>query len=181
MKKLKKIFIDSENLHLDMATKSSGSKSQFHTHCAKLYKTFLLWLEENQINKMTQQNIILPPQYDHQKLKEIFLGKRDHWTEFIFLPELHQRQKADCNSWLAICMRYKSSSDISSEVVKMQSDFQSIVSVKEKMFERLKMNGKALEAPELEKIPMHIGSVDSSKSTLQLLRNESKTLQNFAQ
>lgn len=181
MKKLKKVFSDSENLHLEMATKyTSGSKSQFHTHCAKIFKTFLLWLEENQINKMTQQNIILPPQYDHQKLKEIFRGNREHWTEFIFLPELHQRQKADCNSWLAICMRYKSGSDISIPA-KNHVDPQSSESVKEKMFERLKLNAKPLEAPELEKVSVHIGHVDSSKSTLQLLQNESKILQNFAQ
>lgn len=180
MKKLKKIFIDSENLHLELATKHSGSKSQFHTHCAKLFKTYLLWLEETNINKMTQQNIILPPQYDHQKLNEIFRGNRKHWTEFIFLPDLRQTQKADCNSWLAICMRYTSKSAVSS-LTKNHSDIQSIENVKENIFDRLKMNGKPLEAPEVVKVPVHIGPVDSSKSTLQLLRNESKILQNFAQ
>jgi ectopic P granules protein 5 len=181
MKKLKKIFSDSENLHLDMATKyTSGSKSQFHTHCAKIFKTYLLWLEETHINKMTQQNIILPPQYDHQKLKEIFRGNREHWTEFIFLPELRQTQKADCNSWLAICMRYISKSSLLSPK-KSHGESESIDNVKEKMIERIKMNGKPLEAPELVKISVHIGPVDSSKSTLQLLRNESRILQNFAQ
>ena len=181
MKKLKIIFSDSEKLHLEMATnRSNGSKSQFHTHCAKLFKTFLLWLEETHINKMTQQNIILPPQYDHQKLKEIFRENREHWTEFVFLPELHQAQKADCNSWLAISMRYVSSSMVQSPT-KNQNDSNTMENVKESMFARLKMNGKPLDAPELEKISVHIGSVDSSKSTLQLLRNESKTLQNFAQ
>lgn len=181
MKKLKKIFIDSENLHVEMATKfTSGSKSQFHTHCAKIFKTYLLWLEENQLNKMTQQHIILPPQYDHPKLKQIFCGNREHWTEFIFLPELRQTQKADCNSWLAICMRYKSSSSasISSSA---NIDMTSNESVKEKMFERLKLNGTPLSPPELVKEPIHIGPVDTSKSTLQLLRNESKILQKFAQ
>lgn len=181
MKKLKKIFIDSENLHNEMATKfTSGSKSQFHTHCVKIFKTYLLWLEETQINKMTQQHIILPPQYDHPRLKQIFCGNRDHWTEFIFLPELRQTQKADCNSWLAICMRYSSSLTVSSPS-RSNEDVDCIDTVKEKMFERLKMNGKPLDPPEFIKVPVHMGLVDSSKSTLQLLRNESRTLQNFAQ
>lgn len=181
MKKLKKIFIDSENLHLDMAMKfTSGNKSQFHTHCAKIFKTYLLWLEENQLNRMTQQNIILPPQYDHPKLKLIFFGNREHWTEFIYIPDLMQTQKADCNSWLAICMRYTSSTSVS-VAPKNQVEENSIESVQQKMYERLKMNGTPLDPPELVKEPIHIGQIDLSKSTLQLLRNESKILQNFAQ
>lgn len=181
MKKLKKIFIDSENLHNEMATKfTSGSKSQFHTHCAKIFKTFLLWLEETQINKMTQQHIILPPQYDHPKLKQIFSGNRDHWTEFIYLPELHQSQKADCNSWLAICMRYTSNS-IVSRPNRINNDGDSTENTKKKMIERLKLHGNPLNPPELIKEPVHMGLVDSSNSTLQLLRNESKVLQKFAQ
>ena len=180
MKKLKKIFVDSDLLHSDLATKyTNGSKSQFHTHCAKLFKTYLLWLEENQINKMTQQNIILPPQYDHSRLKQIFCENRNHWTEFISLPDLRQTQKADCNSWLAICMRYTSNSSISTQSRNVQEN--SVEDVKEKMFARLKMNGKPLDTPELLKVPVHIGSVDSSKSTLQLLRVESNILQKFAQ
>lgn len=181
MKKLKKIFIDSEALHIEMATKfTSGTKSQFHTHCAKIFKTYLLWLEENQINKMTQQHIILPPQYDHSKMKQIFCGNRDHWTEFIFLPDLRQTQKADCNSWLAICMRYTSGSTVSTRLGS-NDDNDSVDSVKEKMFDRLKLNGKPLDPPKLVREPVHIGRVDSSKSTLQLLRNESRILQDFAQ
>lgn len=182
MKKLKKIFIDSENLHLDMATKfSTGSKSQFHTHCAKLFKTYLLWLEENQLNKMTQQNIILPPQYDHPRLRQIFFGNREHWTEFIYLPELNQAQTGDCNSWLAICMRYTSNSSSACIARNNNNELESIENVKEKMYRRLKMNGKPLDPPELIKEPVHIGSIDLSKSTLQLLRNESRILQKFAQ
>jgi ectopic P granules protein 5 len=178
MKKLKKIFTDSETLHMEFSTNhSNGSKSQFHTHCAKIFKTFLLWLEETRINQMTQQNIILPPQYDHQKLKEIFRGNRDHWTEFVYLPELNQAQKADCNSWLAISMRFVSNSVAASSVRSHDNE----KNVTEKMFVRLGMNGKPMPAPEVEKVSVHIGAVDSSKSTLQLLRNESKTLQDFAQ
>lgn len=181
MKKLKKIFIDSETLHVELATKlTTGTKSQFHTQCAKLFKTYLLWLEENQINKMSQRHIVLPPQYEHQRLMQIFSCNRDHWTEFIFLPDLQQAQKADCNSWLAICMRYSSSSSIA-QPLRYVDEPESAEAVKKKMFDRLKMNGKPLDPPELLKEPLHIGPVDSSKSTLQLLRKESKTLQKFAQ
>lgn len=181
MKKLKRIFIDSEALHSEKATKfTTGSNSQFHTHCAKLFKTFLLWLEETQLNKMTQQNIILPPQYDHARLKLIFSGNRSHWTEFIYLPELRQFQQADCNSWLAICMRYTSGAALIARSRSFDSP-SGIESVKEKMFHRFKMNAKPLDPPELVKHPVHIGAIDSSKATLQLLRSESKVLQRFAQ
>ncbi|CRK89101.1 CLUMA_CG002515, isoform A, partial [Clunio marinus] len=181
MKKLKKIFSDSENLHIEQATKfTQGLKSQFHTTCAKLFKTFLLWLEETQLNKMTQQRIILPPQYDHPRLKEIFQGNRDHWTEFIFLPDLKQTQKADCNSWLAVCARYTSQSSSSFTAKTDDEDEMKIDQVKEKLFTRLKMIGRPLDPPELVKENVHMGRVDSSKSTLQLLRNESRILQNFA-
>lgn len=183
MKKLKKTFNETELHHSKMATEiTSGLKSQFHTNCAKLFKTFILWLEENQLNKMTQQNIILPPQYDHQKLRLIFHGTRTHWTEYIYLPELKAAQKADSNSWLAICMRYTPEVSKYTKKARQRSinDDESVENIKDKIVKRLKLCEKPLDPPELVKELIHIGSVDLSKSTFQLLKNESKILRNFA-
>lgn len=186
MKKLKKTFGEGESYHQKMSTEmTKGSKSQFHSNCAKIFKTFILWLEENQLNKMTQQNIILPPQYDHGKLRQIFHGARAHWTEFIYLPELRSAQKADCNSWLAICLRYTPDLSKYAEKARQNSldngDEESFERIKNKIYERLKMSGKPLDAPEMVREPIHIGYIDLSKSTIQLLKNESKILQKFAQ
>lgn len=180
-----KIYLgEAENYHSKMATEiTSGSRSHFHTNCAKIFKTYLLWLEENQLNKMTQQNIILPPQYDHAKLRHIFHGTRSHWTEYIYLPDLRSSQKADCNSWLAICFRYTPDlSKYSEKMRQMEGDEEeSIEKIKTKIYERLQISGKPLDPPELIREQTHIGVIDLSKSTMQLLKNESKILQNFAQ
>lgn len=181
MKKLKIIFTDSKNLHKDLSTKfMNEAKSQFHSNCARIFETFLYWLEENQINKMTQEHIILPPQYDHPRLKLIFCGNRAHWTEFVNIPELRQSQKADSNSWSAICLRYSSSSETFSNQTE-QANVTSSEKVKMNIFARLKQNATPLPPPELIKEAIHIGQVDASKYTLKLLRSESKILQNFAQ
>lgn len=184
MKKLKKVFTEAESYHSKTATENaSGARSNFHSNCSKIFKTFLLWLEENQLNKMTQQNIILPPQYDHSKLRQIFQGSRVHWTEYIYLPELRHVQKADSNSWLAICMRYTPEiSKYTEKARQRETDEENTVeSIQLKILERIKLSGKPLDAPELVKEQIHIGSVDLSKSTYQLLKNESKILKNFAQ
>lgn len=180
MKKLKIIFTDSRNLHKEYSMKVDNiGKRQFHTNCAKIFETFLYWLEENQLNKMTQDHIILPPQYDHPRLKLIFGGNRDHWKEFVNFPELYQTQKADCNSWLAICLRYSSSP--SASFSEAASDLLSTDKMKKNIFARLKLNSTPLPPPTLVKEQIHIGQVDASKYTLKLLRSESKILQSFAQ
>lgn len=180
MKKLKVIFTDSRNLHKEFSMKADNSgKAQFHTNCAKMFETFLYWLEENQINKMTQDHIILPPQYDHPRLKLIFRGVRDHWKEFVNFPEILQAQKADCNSWLAICLRYSSTSSVS--FCETDNDLKSTEKIKQNIFARLSLDSTPLPPPELVKEQIHIGQVDSSKHTLKLLRSESKILQTFAQ
>jgi ectopic P granules protein 5 len=166
-----------------LSTEESGGKSHFHTNCAKIFKTYILWLEETQLNKMTQQNIILPPQYDHRKLRQIFHGSRDHWTEYIYLPDLRSKQKADCNSWLVISLRYTPDTSKYSEKAKerdREEEVENIEKIKKKIFNRLKLSGNPLLAPEVVRLQIHIGSVDLSTSTFQLLRNESKILQKFA-
>lgn len=182
MKKIKKSFQDADKYHHEMSLKTTkfrdGIKSRFHDHCSKIFKTFVLWLEENQINRMTQQNIILPPQYDHERIKEIFRGNRDHWTEFIFLIELRAKIKRDCDSWLTLCLRYLQTTPPKAKQVEEEN--KKSENIKRKIFDRLKVYGKPLEPPELIREPPYIGSIDLTKSTLQLLRNESKILQNFA-
>jgi hypothetical protein len=182
MKRIKKSFQDADNYHHEMSLKTTkfhdALKSRFHNHCSNIFKTFVLWLEENQINKMTQQNIILPPQYDHEKLKEIFRGNRDHWTEFIFLIDLRATIKKNCNNWLTLCLRYLPTTSPNSKQIEVEN--QKSENIKQKIFERLKVYEKPLEVPELIREPPFIGSIDLTRSTLQLLRNESKLLQNFA-
>lgn len=183
MKKLKIIFTDSRNIHKDNSMNAregdNMGKSQFHTNCAKLFETFLYWLEENQLNRMTQDHIILPPQYDHPRLKLIFQGNRDHWKEFADFPQLHKTQKADCNSWLAVCLRYSSTPSVS--ICENDEGLLSTDKVKQNIFARLKLNSTPLPPPTLIKEKIHIGQVDASKYTLKLLRSESKILQSFAQ
>lgn len=77
-------------------------------------------------------------------------------------------------------MRYAPASSMPTPL-RAPIDLESDETVKTKLFERLKLNGKPLDPPELIREPVHIGLVDASMSTLLLLRSESKILQNFAQ
>lgn len=181
MKKLKIIFTDSRKLHYDLSKRlMNEGKAQFHSACAKLFETFLYWLEENKLNKMTQERIILPPQYDHPRLKLIFSGNRNHWTEFVDMPELRNTQKSDSNAWSAVCLRFNSTSDALSKKKEIEN-LTSSEEIRKQLFARLKQNATPQPAPEFVKEAIHIGHVDASKYTLKLLRSESKVLQNFAQ
>ena len=60
-------------------------------------------------------------------------------------------------------------------------EVESIEKIKTKIYERLRISGTPLSPPEVIREQTHIGVIDLSKSTMQLLKNESKILQNFAQ
>ncbi|CAG9807355.1 unnamed protein product [Chironomus riparius] len=180
MKKLKRKLEESEKYHSDIATnESSGDTSQFHTNLSKIFKTFLLWLEENQLNSMMQKNIILPPLYEGQKLKLIFQGNRTHWTEYIDIMELRRVQKTNCDWWLKYCMRTNLA--ITSDDFNDVKECDSIQEIANKMCERLKSSGKLTKPPpEFVRKSLYMGKIDLSKDTLKLFRNETKLLRKCA-
>lgn len=181
MKRLKRKLEESEKYHNDIAiNETSGDKSQFHTNVSNIFRTFLLWLEENQLNSMMQKNIILPPLYEGQKLKLIFQGNKQHWTEFIDIMELRKAQKTNCDWWLKYCMRINSAItfDASNENQKCEN----IQEITKKICDRLKSSGKSVkQAPEFTRKPLFMGKIDLSKDTLKLFRNETKVLRKYAQ
>lgn len=180
MKKLKEALSGTDRFYNAISLKESDKfKTQFYSNCSKLFKTFLLWLEDNQLNKMTQQHIILPPQYDIDKLKTIFQGNREHWTSFMFLPEIRETQNHSMNSWLAIIFRYAPAKSVSLFGVD-DGTKDTTEKVKARVFERLKMYNTPQPPPDLFKKKPFIGQIDVSKSTLFLLRTESKILSSFA-
>lgn len=180
MKKLKRKFEESEMFHSDIATNENGDASQYHTNLSKIFKTFLLWLEENQLNSMMQKNIILPPLYESQKLKQIFQGNKAHWTEYINIQQLRNDQKKSCESWMKFCMRHGPQNvDLaSSEEQKVES--QEIIV--QRICNRLKQSEKTSQPPpELVRKAVYMGKIDLSKDTLRLFRDETKILKKSAQ
>lgn len=182
MKKLKRKLEESEKFHSDIATEeANGENSHFHTNLMKIFKTFLLWLEENQLNRMIQKNVILPPLYEGQRLKQICQGNKAHWTEFINIQELRNQQRDNCNWWLKYCMR--SSVPISLDTNADNGEEKTIEAIAEAICDRLKNARKSSRepTPDLIKKPVFLGKIDLTKDTLRLFRNEIKTLKKSAQ
>ncbi len=142
---------------------------------SRLFKTYLLWLEETQLNKFTQNNIILPPQYNVLKLKAIFVGNRAHWTEYLLIQEVRETQKHSINSWLAINYRTNLPKSWDSPTHSTTNE-----NPKARIFERLKQFPKPKSAPAVVRIKPIMGEIDTGKSTLFLLRSEYKVLESFA-
>lgn len=135
MKKLKRILIKAENYYKSESLKETDEIiSQIFSRRTKLFNTFILWLEETQINKMNCGNIDLPPQYDVQRLKIIFQGNSDHWTELLHLPTIRKTQKWNATKWLTQCFRNSSSN------YNFNNSIRPIVVVepKQRIFNRLK-------------------------------------------
>lgn len=40
----------------------------------RIMKTYALWLEDTTMNKMSKEQLNYPPQYNNEKLREIFNG-----------------------------------------------------------------------------------------------------------
>jgi hypothetical protein len=181
MKKLKRKLEESEKYHNDIATnETSGDKSQFHTNLSKIFKTFLLWLEENQLNVMMQKNIILPPLYEGQKLKLIFQGNRTHWTEYIDIMELRKAQKTNCDWWLKFCLRANAA--VVLDTTNESQEGGNVQEITKKICDRLKSSGKATKPPpEFIRSSTYMGKIDLSRDTFKLFRNETKILKKYAQ
>lgn len=135
MKKLKKHLMKAEDYYKTESLKETDEViSQIFTKRTKLFNSFILWLEETRINKMSTGNIDLPPQYDIQRLKIIFQGNSDHWTELLHLPTIRKTQKSDATKWLAHCFR-NSSSNYNFINTKRQIV---VIEPKQRIFNRLK-------------------------------------------
>lgn len=180
MKKLKGKFQDAEVYHTEMV-KMQDEKVQFHINCAKVFKTFSLWLDESQLTKLMQQNhAILPPQYDSAKLQQIFQGNWSHWTEYINLQEQRSSQKINCDNWMKISMGNMTLSNQSS-LRPQENDDDDIETISNRIFERLKQTEKVvIPAPEFIRKPLLMGRIDLSKNTLQLFKNELKAIKNYS-
>lgn len=176
MKKLKKSLIEAETYYnTESLMEIDDAKIQFLSSCSRLIKTFLLWLEETQLNKMSQQNIVLPPQFDLQKLALIFHGNKSHWTEYLCLKDIRETQKHCINSWLAAIFRYLPFRKDANPSISDANE-----NVKERIFERLKLYDLPKPPPQLVKEKVLMGSVDESKLTLYLLQTEYKILETYA-
>lgn len=176
MKKLKKSLIEAETYYnSESLNEIDEVKTQFLSSCSKLFKTFLLWLEETQLNKMSHQNIVLPPQFDLQKLSLIFRGNNNHWTEYLCLKDIREAQNHCRNSWLTAIFRYKPYKKEDHQIIIDANE-----NIKERIFKRLKLYSLPKAPPHLLKIKKFMDSVDESKSTLYLLQTEYKILETYA-
>lgn len=102
MKKIKSKISSAEKHYQDEADKATSDEGYkyFLLNCSRMMKTYLLWLEETNLNKIAKsQNIDLPPQYNPVKLADIFSDDGQHWTEFLHLPTLRETQRSFSDNW----------------------------------------------------------------------------------
>lgn len=109
MKKIKSKISSTEKHYQDEAEKVTGDEGYKHVllNCSRMMKTYLLWLEETNLNKFPKgQNIDLPPQYNPVKLANIFSDDGQHWTEFLHLPSIREKQREFADHWKRKSFRY---------------------------------------------------------------------------
>ncbi|XP_076447261.1 ectopic P granules protein 5 homolog [Babylonia areolata] len=59
------------------------SSKEFHNQLARLYQTFLLWLDEPRLHGADLYLPALPPQYEAARLMHIFVPGNNPWLEFV--------------------------------------------------------------------------------------------------
>ncbi|XP_065371725.1 ectopic P granules protein 5 homolog isoform X2 [Calliphora vicina] len=116
MKKIKTQLKAAETLYENEAKKHAQDDglSYCYRNCAKIMKTYALWLEDTAMNKMSKEQTNYPPQYNNEKLKEILNGNTTHWTEFLYLPSIRKEQRYQADQWSRKCFRLKSNTNLRS-------------------------------------------------------------------
>ncbi|KAM7362755.1 ectopic P-granules autophagy protein 5 [Cochliomyia hominivorax] len=116
MKKIKNQLKAAETLYESEAKKHAQDDglSYCYRSCAKIMKTYALWLEDIGLNKLSKEQINYPPQYNNEKLKEIFDGNTSHWTEYIHLPSIRKEQRYQADQWARKCFRLKTQTNLRS-------------------------------------------------------------------
>ncbi|XP_055381195.1 ectopic P granules protein 5 homolog isoform X2 [Condylostylus longicornis] len=183
MKKMKLRMKSAEENYAKLSSENAGNEVllYFYTQCAKIMKTFLLWLEETDLQKISkQQRIDLPPQYNTEKLMDIINGNEQHWTEFIYLRKIRDQQKQASSQWLRFCFRLQEVKPISNDILQTKKQINAIERIKN----HLKSYEKPLEPPCYQKIPLlfnplAIKSIDSR--ILEELRRELKYVDEFTE
>uniref|UniRef100_A0A1A9W6G3 Ectopic P granules protein 5 homolog n=1 Tax=Glossina brevipalpis TaxID=37001 RepID=A0A1A9W6G3_9MUSC len=108
MKKLKCNLKAAENFYSLEAGKQGDEAFVFYcTNCSKIMNSYALWLEDTALNKVFKDQERFPSQYNGEKLKEIFNGNTNHWTEFLYLPAIRKEQRQQAEQWARRCFRTK--------------------------------------------------------------------------
>ncbi|XP_005180740.1 ectopic P granules protein 5 homolog isoform X2 [Musca domestica] len=110
MKKIKTQLKAAETFYDNEAKTHANDESfsYYYRNCNRIMKTYALWLEDTAINKMSQDQDSYPPQYNGEKLKEIFNTPTHHWTEFLYLPLIRKEQRYQADQWARKCFRFRS-------------------------------------------------------------------------
>ncbi|XP_062538593.1 ectopic P granules protein 5 homolog isoform X2 [Armigeres subalbatus] len=190
MKRIKKQLYDAECYYNSASVGESDERQRsFYNHCTRLFKTFQLWLEDTQLNKIRVQVMGLPPQFDCHRLASIFRGNRDHWTDFIDHRGIRSDHRDLADAWQKLCYRYKP------EVVTIvpNSPARSLASsvsvtdlhdVKQSIFKRLEAYDAPAPAPRLFKPTPLVPPVkfvsQSSNSLISTLKSDFSLLDSYA-
>ncbi|XP_063706197.1 ectopic P granules protein 5 homolog [Culicoides brevitarsis] len=144
MKKIKKKLQDASDYHKELSV-GEQENAHFHNGCVKIFKAYLLWLEETQLNKFTAATIpsSIP---EMNKLRAIFQGNRAHWTEFVDSRAVRKHQIDDAGEWAKIIQRNERGMKKSPSG---GSNSSSTVNPKMQIAERLESYDKPLDPPAL--------------------------------
>ncbi|XP_067619599.1 ectopic P granules protein 5 homolog isoform X2 [Eurosta solidaginis] len=175
MKKISTNLKAANIFYSNEATKCATEEnlSLFYNDCAKIMKSYELWLHDSSINQHSKDDCNFPPQYNNQKLREIFHGNISHWTEFLYLPDIRKMQKFQANQWSQKCHRSKS-------IKHLRTPLPSKEHVEP--IERIKRNlcsyDACLEPPKYTKASMNQYQI--TKSTYKELQTILKTINSMA-
>ncbi|XP_011192881.2 ectopic P granules protein 5 homolog isoform X1 [Zeugodacus cucurbitae] len=176
MKKISTNLKAADVFYSNEATKraTEESLSIFYNDCSKIMKTYVLWLQETAINQHSKDDCNFPPQYNNEKLREIFNGNTSHWTEFLYLPDIRKIQKQQAQQWAQKCLRSKAIKQLRTPLPPKQR-IEPAVRIKQ----LLSSYDKILEAPPYTQ-PVISVTKEITNNTFTELKAKLKTLNSMA-
>ncbi|XP_055633796.1 ectopic P granules protein 5 homolog isoform X2 [Toxorhynchites rutilus septentrionalis] len=188
MKRIKKQLYDADCYYSAASIGETNERQlSLSNHCARLFKTLQLWLEDTQLNKIRTQSIDLPPQFDPHRLASVFQGNRDHWTEFIDLRSIRNEHRELANSWLKLCFRYESAPTATISPARSLKPSQSAIDItdpKQAIFKRLEAYDAPKPPPPVSRIAPVVKSInfatESSGSLVSTLKSDFSILESYA-
>ncbi|XP_004534242.1 ectopic P granules protein 5 homolog isoform X2 [Ceratitis capitata] len=176
MKKISSNIKAADAFYTNEAKKRAAEEnlSIFYSDCARIMKSYDLWLHETVINQHSKDDCNFPPQYNNEKLREILNGNTSHWTEFLYLPDIRKVQKQQAQQWAQSCYRSKSIKQLRTPLPPKTH-----IEPHERIKQHLSSYDKRLEAPTFTKPVVSIPT-EITKSTFSELKEQLKTLNSMA-
>ncbi|KAJ8302196.1 hypothetical protein KUTeg_021183 [Tegillarca granosa] len=152
-------------------------KKEFHLELSRLFQTMQLWIEEPTLHDAKLYLPALPPQYQSDKLLQLFQNQTAPWLEFMDMDQIVYEQAQMTSEWMTSLQGDKTKL--------IPPDRAVVISAKERILNRLKRHDSPLDPPPLQPdkalVPdVNVSLFEDKQAIMHLLNSDLNILKEYA-